>query len=94
MPFYDGVTYPEVREMTDQLWTWASLDDGAVALVEEAERTLGSDIVLVYAEGDRRNRAIVPDGLQPAALDPSGLDCLAGLERMVHGVAVAYRRIA
>ena len=77
--------------MTETAWTWARLDDRAVALVNEAEQTIGADIVLVYAEGGPRADA-THLGLRPAPLDASQLECLQGMEQMIGGVAVAYQR--
>jgi hypothetical protein len=34
----------------------------------------------------------IADGLRPVDLEPDQLECLQGLERMVGGVLVAYRR--
>jgi hypothetical protein len=77
--------------MTETTWTWARLDDRAVALVNEAEQTIGADIVLVYAQGGPTADA-THLGLRPAPLDASQLECLQGMERIVGGVAVAYQR--
>jgi hypothetical protein len=77
--------------MTETTWTWARLDERALALVNEAEETIGADIVLVYAEGAPRADA-TRLGLRPASLDASQLECLQGMEQAVGGVAVAYQR--
>ncbi len=77
--------------MTETTWKWANLDDKALELVLEAERTIGADVVLVYAEGGPRADA-TRFGLRPAALDASQLECLQGMERLVGAVAVAYQR--
>ena len=78
--------------MTDTTWKWASLDAKAVELVQEAERTIGADVVLVYAEGDPRADGRLWADLRPAALDASQLECLQGMEQMLGAVAVAYQR--
>ena len=78
--------------MADSTWTWARLDDRAVELVSEAERTIGADVVLVYTEGGPRTDGRTRLGLSPAALDASQLECLQGMERMLGAVAVAYQR--
>ncbi len=78
--------------MTDTGWKWASLDAKALELVQETERTIGADIVLVYAEGAPRADAATRAGLRPAPLGASQLECLQGVEQMVGGVAVAYQR--
>ncbi len=77
--------------MTETTWKWASLDAKGLELVQEAERTIGAEVVLVYAEGGPRADA-TRLGLRPASLDASQLECLQGMERMVGAVAVAYRR--
>lgn len=78
--------------MTETTWKWASLDDEALGLVQEAEATIGADIVLVYAEGGPRTDGRTRLGLRPAPLDASQLECLQGMERMLGAVAVAYQR--
>ena len=76
-------------------WTFAPLDPAKLALVNEAERTLDTDIVMVYSPsryGVVDEETLAEQGLAPVALEPSQLECLQGLERMVGGVAVAYKR--
>jgi hypothetical protein len=82
----------EEHPMADSTWKWASLDAKGVELVQEAERTIGADIVLVYAEGGPRADGRLWAGLKPAPLDDSQLECLQGTERMLGAVAVAYQR--
>jgi hypothetical protein len=77
--------------VTEAVWTWARLDAHGLELVEEAERTLGADFVVVYAEGDPRRDMPAQLPFKAAALDESQLECLRGLESQVGGVAVAYR---
>lgn len=80
-----------------EAWTFAQLDPTKLALVVEAERTLDTDIVMVY-EPSRwalvDEDTVAEQGLTAVALEPSQLECLQGLERLVGGVAVAYRRTA
>lgn len=79
----------------DQAWTYADLAPEQVALVDEAERTLDTDIVMVYRPtqfGTVDEELLAAEGLHPVELDPVQLECLQGLERMVGGVVVAYRR--
>jgi hypothetical protein len=78
--------------MTDTTWKWASLDSKGLELVQEAERTIGADVVLVYAEGGPGADGRTRQGLRPAPLDQSQLECLQGMERMLGAVAVAYQR--
>ena len=78
--------------MTDTTWKWASLDSKGVELVQEAERTIGADVVLVYAEGGPRTDGRLRAELKPAALDAAQLECLQGMEQMLGAVAVAYQR--
>jgi hypothetical protein len=78
-----------------EAWTFAQLDPAKLALVDEAERTLDTDIVMVYEParyGLVDDEVVAEQGLAPVDLEPSQLECLQGLERMVGGVAVAYRR--
>jgi len=75
-------------------WSFADLEADEVALVVEAERTLGSDLVLAYAPSrwGTVDPDAIGDGLDPAELEASQLEYLRGLERIVGGVLVAYRR--
>ncbi|MEX2183026.1 MAG: hypothetical protein WEC14_01120 [Chloroflexota bacterium] len=78
-----------------QAWTYADLAPEQLALVDEAERTLDTDIVLVYRPttwGTVDEETLAAEGLHPVDLDPVQLECLQGMERMVGGIAVAYRR--
>jgi hypothetical protein len=80
-----------------EAWTFAQLDPAKLALVNEAERTLDTDIVMVYEParyGLVDDDTVAEQGLAPVDLEPSQLECLQGLERMVGGVAVAYKRTA
>jgi len=80
--------------MSNAGWNFADLEAEQVALVVEAERTLDTDLVMAYApsEWGTVDPDSVGDGLDPAELEPSQLECLQGLERVVGGVLVAYRR--
>ncbi len=78
--------------MTDTTWKWAPLDAKGLELVQEAEQTLGADIVLVYSEGAPRTDGRLREGLRPARLDASQLECLQGVEEKLGAVAVAYQR--
>ncbi len=78
--------------MAEQTWTWARLDDRHLALVEETERSIGADFVIVYAPGDPRRDLPASLPFAPAPLDAAQLEQLRSLEAQVGGVAVAYRR--
>lgn len=75
-------------------WKFADLEAEQVALVVEAERTLQTDVVMVYEPSawGTVDPDTIGDGLDPADLEPSQLEYLQGLERNVGGVLVAYRR--
>jgi hypothetical protein len=88
------VTHTEDDPMTAATWTWAQLDAQGLELLEETERALGADYVVVYAPGDPRVDAPARLPLPPAALDAAQLERLRGLEAQVGGVAVAYQRPA
>jgi hypothetical protein len=85
---------PEDKAMTTVGWNFADLEADQVALVAEAERTLDTDVVMAYEPSawGSVDPDTVGDGLDPADLEPSQLEYLQGLERMVGGVLVAYRR--
>ena len=74
-------------------WTFAELEPEQVELVHEAERTLGTDVVIAYAPSrwGTVDPDAIGDGLTPVELEASQLEYLQGLERMVGGVLVAYR---
>lgn len=76
-------------------WSYAVLGPEQLELVEEAERTLDTDVVMVYrpsAWGTVDPEVVTADGLHPVELEPTQLECLQGLEQRVGGVMVAYRR--
>ena len=75
-------------------WTFADLGPEQVALVNEAERTLHTDVVMAYAPSPwgTVDPETVADGMHPVELESSQIEYLQGLERKVGGVLVAYRR--
>jgi hypothetical protein len=78
-------------------WSYANLGPEQLELVEEAERTLDTDVVMVYrpsARGTVDPEVVSADGLRPVELEPTQLERLQGLEERVGGVMVAYRREA
>lgn len=77
--------------MTGQTWTWARLDPAHLALVEETERAIDADFVVVYAPGDPRRDMPASLPLAPATLSEAQVERLRGLEAEVGGVAVAYK---
>ena len=75
-------------------WTFADLEPEQLALVSEAERTLGTDVVIAFAPSQwgTIDPDTVADGMHPVDLETSQIEYLQGLERKVGGVLVAYRR--
>jgi hypothetical protein len=74
-------------------WNFADLEPEQVALVVEAERTLGTDLVMAYEPSawGTVDPESIGERLDPAELETSQLEYLQGLERKVGGVLVAYR---
>ncbi len=79
--------------MTGQTWTWARLDPANLALVEETERAIGADFVVVYAPGDPRRDLPASLPLAPYPLTDAQVEQLRRLEARVGGVAVAYKKL-
>ena len=75
-------------------WSYATLEPEQVALVIEAERTLGGDLVMAYEPSTwgTVDPETIGEGLDPAELERGDLEYLQGVERRVGGVLVAYRR--
>ncbi len=76
-------------------WSYAELRQEQLDLVREAERSLDTDVVMVYrpsAWGTVDPEVVSADGLRPDELEPAQLERLQGLETKVGGVMVAYRR--
>jgi hypothetical protein len=76
-------------------WVWADLNADQMNLIHQAEETLGADYILAFQPDDPPGHASAeeaepPFGLQAAELNPSQLECLAGLEHMLGAVIVAY----
>jgi hypothetical protein len=79
--------------MSAQEWTWANLTSDELALVNEAERTLGATYVLAYRPAPQAPGGSVEPHLQSvraASLTESQLECLQGLEAQLHTILVAY----
>ena len=75
-------------------WTFANLEPAQLELVNEAERTLDTDVVMAYAPSPwgTVDPDTVAKGMHPVELETSQIEYLQGLERTVGGVLVAYRR--
>ena len=78
--------------MTAETWTWAHLSPAHLAKVEETERAIGADFVVVYAPGDPRRDLPASLPLAPARLTDAQVEQLRSLEAEVGGVAVAYQQ--
>lgn len=81
--------------MTNSEWTWAELDGEQLGLLQEAEATLGADILLAYQQESHiqpHAPEVAQMGLYVAALDESQLECLQGLEQTVQAVVIAYQQ--
>jgi hypothetical protein len=79
--------------VTEVTWTWARLEPAHLALVEETERAIGADFVVVYAHGDPRRDMPASLPLEPYPLTEAQIEQLRGLESKVGGVAVAYKKL-
>jgi hypothetical protein len=76
-------------------WTWANLNQEQLGMLEEAEQTLGTDILIAYQDTSRVNTGaawLSRSGLQVASLNDSQLECLQGLEKQVQAVVIAYQQ--
>lgn len=74
-------------------WKLAALDEQQLELVHEAEEALHLDYLLVYSEtGGESADPHLADGLRPARLSDSEVECLKGVERKLDAIAVAYER--
>ena len=83
--------------MADQRMDLRRPRAGTARPVGEAERTLDTDVVMVFQPtrwGTVDDRMLAAEGLHPVELEADQLECLQGLERLIGGVAVAYRRDA
>jgi hypothetical protein len=79
--------------MNPNEWTWAALTPDELALVSEAERTLGATYVLAYQPAQQVAAPVEPylQDVRAAALSDSQLECLRGLEQQLDAVLVAYQ---
>lgn len=79
--------------MTNSEWTWATLNRQQLAILQQAEATLGADVLLAYQQEHQSQAqapAVAQMGLHVAALTESQLECLQGLEQMMRTVVIAY----
>jgi hypothetical protein len=79
-----------------EVWRWAALNQEQLGMLEEAEQTLGTDILLAYQAGERKevSRELFPRlGLRAADLDESQVECLQGLESKLKSVVIAYQKL-
>ncbi len=82
--------------MATEAWKWANLTEEQLTLVALAEQTLDVDYVLLYQSDTpmpEPSRGAL-QGLRPARMNDSQLECLRGLEQQLGAVAVAYERVA
>jgi hypothetical protein len=80
--------------MTAQTWKWAQLTPDQLTLLSEAERTLGTDYLLVYQPGESQDANRMETGAESvsvAQLNDSQIECLQGLEKRLEAVVVAYK---
>lgn len=82
--------------MGNNSWTWAELSSEQLALVREAEQTLGADYLVVLQEaGEAADGVDEPavDDIQIASLTESQLECLQGLEQQLGAMILAYQSV-
>lgn len=78
-------------------WIFADLDSEQVGLVEDVERSLHADAVMVFRSGAESwadVEALAEEGFVPGSLEAAQLEQLQALERRLGAVAVAYTRVA
>lgn len=76
-------------------WSWADLDDEQLRILQEAETTLGTDILLAYDQGGQasiQGERVSQSGLEVAPINESQLECLQGLETKMQSVVIAYQK--
>jgi hypothetical protein len=76
-------------------WSWANLSGDKLDLLQDAEQTLGVDILLAYQESGSSGIDAQPlegQGLQVAAMSESQVECLQGLEKMLQAVVIGYQQ--
>ena len=81
--------------MNSNGWTWSDLSGEKLGMLNEAEQTLGADILLAFQEDKRaepQRASISQSGLHIAPLNESQLECLQGLEEKMQAVVIAYQQ--
>ncbi len=68
--------------MSDQVWKLANLSQEQIQKLKEVEPTLGNINILAFS----------PVTLQPASLNPSQVECLQGLEKILGVTLVAFQK--
>lgn len=75
---------------------WARLNADQLAILQEAERTLGAetDLLLAYepVRAEMGDLGTKDSGLRVAQLGESQVDCLQGLEKKLGALVIAYRQ--
>lgn len=77
----------------DGNWNWANLDNQKMDMLQEAEQTLGADILLAFENAERANvwsGWFSRNNLRVAELNESQVECLQGLEQKMGSVVIAY----
>lgn len=83
--------------MDSSHWSWARLNREQLGDLDEAERTLGADILLAFRQGPTEEihpGQGVGQGLRFSHLNPSQVERLNGLEKKIGAVVVAYQKAA
>jgi hypothetical protein len=81
--------------MDGREWSWANLSGDKLDLLQEAEQTLGVDILLAFEESGGSGIGAQPlegQSLRVAAMNESQVECLQGLEKMLQAVVIGYQQ--
>jgi len=74
-------------------WNFAMLESEQLDLVREGEVALGVDFLVAYRQEEGTPSGYVElflEGLNPAHLEDSEIECLEGLEQRLQATVVAY----
>jgi hypothetical protein len=80
--------------MTHHTSSWADLTGDQLGMLQEAEQTLGADILLAYRSGEPVDidfEKLGENRLRLAGLNESQVECLQGLESKLEAVVIAYQ---